>query len=52
MQMMYEDKSAAVPSDAIALNATVLPILIRDSRHVIVKDAITALTGISRPGLT
>lgn len=50
--MMYEERRAAVPNDAMALNATVLPILMRDKRHVMQKETKTALTGISRPGLT
>lgn len=34
MEIMYEDMRAAVPRDAMALNATVEPMLMRDRRMV------------------
>ena len=44
--------SAAVPRDAMALNATVEPMLIRERRIVIANETITAFNGISHPGRT
>jgi len=41
-----------VPRDAIALNAVVEPMLIRESRIVIQNETITELSGMSQPGRT
>jgi hypothetical protein len=41
-----------VPSDATELNATVLPMLIRESLTAILKDTRTLLRGMSQPGRT
>ena len=42
----------AVPREAMALNATVEPMLMSERRIVITKDARTELRGMSQPGLT
>jgi hypothetical protein len=52
MEMMYEENNAQVPSEAILLKATVLPILIKDKRIETTKDTRTELSGISQPGRT
>ena len=43
---------AHVPSEAILLNATVLPILIKERRIEKTKDTTTELKGMSQPGCT
>lgn len=44
--------SAAVPREAMALNATLEPMLIRERRIVIANETIIAFSGISHPGRT
>lgn len=50
--IMYVASNAETARDPMALKATVEPILIKDSRQVIVKVIRTALSGIFQPGLT
>lgn len=52
IETMYEDRRAAVPSEAMALNAVVDPMLIIERRMVIQKDTMTEFRGISQPGRT
>jgi hypothetical protein len=51
-EMMYVPSSADTASDPTALNATVEPMLIRESSVVIRKVRRTALSGMFQPGLT
>ena len=52
MDMMYELRIAPTVSEAIALNATAEPRLMRDKRQVMTKDTMTAFNGMSQPGRT
>lgn len=50
--IMYVPSRAETAREPIALNATVEPMLISDSRVVMMKVSRTALRGIFQPGLT
>ena len=50
MQTIYEIIKVPEPSDTRLLNATVLPMLINDSRTEITTETMTALTGTFSPG--
>lgn len=50
--MMYVPSKAETAREPIALNATVEPMLIKDSRAVIRKVSRTALSGMFQPGWT
>jgi hypothetical protein len=52
IEAMYEEMSAAVPREAMALKATVLPIFMRERRMVMQKEMRTELSGMSQPGRT
>ena len=52
MEMIYDESKAAMPREATALNATVLPILIRARRQDMQKEVKIAFKGMSQPGLT
>ena len=52
MEMMYEEIRDAVPREAMALKATVEPMLIRERRIVMRKEINTAFNGMSHPGRT
>ena len=52
METMYEEMRAAVPREAMALKATLEPMLIKERRTVMKKDIITEFRGISQPGRT
>lgn len=52
MQTLYETMSTPLVRDTRLLNATVLPILIKDRRLEMTSDVTTAFTGTSRVGLT
>ena len=49
MEIVYEEMSAATPSETILLNAIVLPMLIMDRRTVMTNDTIKLLRGIGLP---
>ena len=51
-EMMYEEMRDATPREAIALKATVEPMLMRERRTVMMKETRTALRGMFQPGLT
>lgn len=50
--MMYDERRAQVPSDAIELNATVLPMLIIARPMETMKETMTEFSGMSQPGCT
>jgi hypothetical protein len=50
--MMYELRIGPTVRETMALNATLLPRLIRDKRQVITKEMQTELSGMSHPGRT
>jgi hypothetical protein len=52
IETIYEDRRAAVPSEAMALNAVVEPMLIKERRIVIQKEIMTEFRGMSQPGRT
>lgn len=52
IDMKYVDKIMTSAAEPIALNAVVEPMLINDSRHVIVKVISTEFKGMFQPGLT
>lgn len=47
--MIYDAINAVTVTDTIAFNATVEPMLMSDSKIVIIKDRKTALIGIFQP---
>lgn len=52
MQTMYDSVKVPVPSEAMLLNATVLPMLMRAMMVVNANDTMTVLIGTSYPGRT
>lgn len=50
--MIYEDRSEATPREAMALKATVEPMLIMESKIVTKSEIITAFKGMFHPGFT
>ena len=50
--MMYDERREATPREAMALKATVEPMLIMDKRIVMQRETITEFKGIFQPGLT
>lgn len=52
IETIYDEMRAATPREAMALNAVVEPMLIRDNRIVIMKETRTEFKGISQPGRT
>ena len=52
IDIMYDERRAATVSEIIALNATELPMLIRESRQFTMNETRIALRGTSQPGLT
>lgn len=52
MVMKYEIKTATAPSEVIAFSATEDPILMHESKQLIVRENRTAGSGIFQPGET
>lgn len=52
IEIVYEVSSAPTLSETMALKATVLPRLMRESRQVMMKETAMAFNGMSQPGRT